>query len=204
MLGLSPTCVTGDELVPLSWGSFRHFCDKLFMPVVDWHRCAVSLLLLSVDRRQKHRSEISCKKPRCWRHMVLIPIHARFSKQLYLSYYLQPANIGKRLLSNTDHGLKYPVNAETHRMSAWDLNRGKTMCCAFQDVSGNPAFLAFTPFGFVVLQGNKRVHFLKWWAICETFSAVGYWCSTYALQLGLQSQLTKLLHLLLPVARAGS
>ncbi|XP_051579727.1 FERM domain-containing protein 5 isoform X3 [Myxocyprinus asiaticus] len=30
------------------------------------------------------------------------------------------------------------------------------------DVSGNPAFLAFTPFGFVVLQGNKRVHFLKW------------------------------------------
>ncbi|XP_077174363.1 FERM domain-containing protein 5 isoform X5 [Paroedura picta] len=31
-----------------------------------------------------------------------------------------------------------------------------------KDVSGNPAFLAFTPFGFVVLQGNKRVHFIKW------------------------------------------
>ncbi|ELK05472.1 FERM domain-containing protein 5 [Pteropus alecto] len=31
-----------------------------------------------------------------------------------------------------------------------------------QDVSGNAAFLAFTPFGFVVLQGNKRVHFIKW------------------------------------------
>ncbi|TKS73427.1 FERM domain-containing protein 5 [Collichthys lucidus] len=31
-----------------------------------------------------------------------------------------------------------------------------------KDVSGNAAFLAFTPFGFVVLQGNKRVHFLKW------------------------------------------
>uniref|UniRef100_A0A8C2J853 FERM domain-containing protein 5 n=1 Tax=Cyprinus carpio TaxID=7962 RepID=A0A8C2J853_CYPCA len=31
-----------------------------------------------------------------------------------------------------------------------------------KDVSGNSAFLAFTPFGFVVLQGNKRVHFLKW------------------------------------------
>ncbi|KAF0041119.1 hypothetical protein F2P81_007017 [Scophthalmus maximus] len=30
-----------------------------------------------------------------------------------------------------------------------------------KDVSGNPAFLSFTPFGFVVLQGNKRVHFLK-------------------------------------------
>uniref|UniRef100_A0A7N5ZZ22 FERM domain-containing protein n=1 Tax=Anabas testudineus TaxID=64144 RepID=A0A7N5ZZ22_ANATE len=28
-----------------------------------------------------------------------------------------------------------------------------------KDVSGNPAFLAFTPFGFVVLQGNKRVAF---------------------------------------------
>ncbi|MBW02921.1 FERM domain-containing protein 5, partial [Eschrichtius robustus] len=33
--------------------------------------------------------------------------------------------------------------------------------CA-HDVSGNAAFLAFTPFGFVVLQGNKRVHFIKW------------------------------------------
>ncbi|XP_076879174.1 FERM domain-containing protein 5 isoform X2 [Brachyhypopomus gauderio] len=31
-----------------------------------------------------------------------------------------------------------------------------------KDVSGNAAFLAFTPFGFVVLQGNRRVHFLKW------------------------------------------
>ncbi|XP_055058627.1 FERM domain-containing protein 5 isoform X1 [Misgurnus anguillicaudatus] len=31
-----------------------------------------------------------------------------------------------------------------------------------KDVSGNPAFLAFTPFGFVVLQGNRRIHFLKW------------------------------------------
>ncbi|NWQ82039.1 FRMD5 protein, partial [Columbina picui] len=30
-----------------------------------------------------------------------------------------------------------------------------------KDVSGNAAFLAFTPFGFVVLQGNKRVHFIK-------------------------------------------
>lgn len=46
----------------------------------------------------------------------------------------------------------------------------KTVCSAFQDVSGNPAFLAFTPFGFVVLQGNKRVHFLKWWAKCEKWS----------------------------------
>ncbi|XP_029000325.2 FERM domain-containing protein 5 isoform X2 [Betta splendens] len=31
-----------------------------------------------------------------------------------------------------------------------------------KDVSGNPAFLAFTPFGFTVLQGNRRVHFLTW------------------------------------------
>ncbi|KAM3927225.1 FERM domain-containing protein 5 [Leptodactylus fuscus] len=31
-----------------------------------------------------------------------------------------------------------------------------------KDVSGNNAFLAFTPFGFIVLQGNKRVHFIKW------------------------------------------
>ncbi|PWA29176.1 hypothetical protein CCH79_00006174 [Gambusia affinis] len=31
-----------------------------------------------------------------------------------------------------------------------------------KDVSGNPAFLAFTPFGFTVLQGNRRIHFLKW------------------------------------------
>lgn len=31
-----------------------------------------------------------------------------------------------------------------------------------QDVSGNPAFLAFTPLGFTVLQGNRRINFLKW------------------------------------------
>uniref|UniRef100_A0A8C1GE73 FERM domain-containing protein 5 n=1 Tax=Cyprinus carpio TaxID=7962 RepID=A0A8C1GE73_CYPCA len=31
-----------------------------------------------------------------------------------------------------------------------------------KDVSGNAAFLSFTPFGFVVLQGNRRIHFLKW------------------------------------------
>ncbi|XP_051983449.1 FERM domain-containing protein 5-like [Xyrauchen texanus] len=31
-----------------------------------------------------------------------------------------------------------------------------------KDVSGNAAFLAFTPFGFVVLQGNRSIHFLKW------------------------------------------
>ncbi|XP_078539079.1 FERM domain-containing protein 5 isoform X1 [Lissotriton helveticus] len=31
-----------------------------------------------------------------------------------------------------------------------------------KDVSGNAAFLAFTPYGFIVLQGNKRVHFIKW------------------------------------------
>ncbi|XP_075202215.1 FERM domain-containing protein 5 isoform X2 [Anomaloglossus baeobatrachus] len=31
-----------------------------------------------------------------------------------------------------------------------------------RDVSGNSAFLAFTPFGFIVLQGNKRVHFIHW------------------------------------------
>ncbi|XP_026099502.1 FERM domain-containing protein 5-like [Carassius auratus] len=31
-----------------------------------------------------------------------------------------------------------------------------------KDVSGNTAFLSFTPFGFVVLQGNRRIHFLRW------------------------------------------
>ncbi|XP_053574438.1 FERM domain-containing protein 5 isoform X1 [Bombina bombina] len=31
-----------------------------------------------------------------------------------------------------------------------------------KDLSGNSAFLAFTPFGFIVLQGNKRIHFIKW------------------------------------------
>ncbi|XP_069767106.1 FERM domain-containing protein 5 isoform X4 [Narcine bancroftii] len=31
-----------------------------------------------------------------------------------------------------------------------------------KDVSGNAAFLAFTPSGFVVLQGNKRIQFIKW------------------------------------------
>ena len=41
-------------------------------------------------------------------------------------------------------------------------NKKKQLLFTCQDVSGNPAFLAFTPFGFTVLQGNRRVHFLKW------------------------------------------
>uniref|UniRef100_A0A8C5ICW3 FERM domain-containing protein 5-like n=1 Tax=Gouania willdenowi TaxID=441366 RepID=A0A8C5ICW3_GOUWI len=39
-----------------------------------------------------------------------------------------------------------------------------------KDVSGNPAFLAFTPFGFTVLQGNRRVHFIKWKVILTYFA----------------------------------
>lgn len=47
-----------------------------------------------------------------------------------------------------------------HLYACITLMRGPSV---LQDVSGNAAFLAFTPFGFVVLQGNKRVHFIKWW-----------------------------------------
>lgn len=34
----------------------------------------------SADRHLKHQREISYRKPRCWRHMVLIHIRARFFK----------------------------------------------------------------------------------------------------------------------------
>uniref|UniRef100_A0A8C6KL64 FERM domain containing 5b n=1 Tax=Nothobranchius furzeri TaxID=105023 RepID=A0A8C6KL64_NOTFU len=39
-----------------------------------------------------------------------------------------------------------------------------------KDVSRNPAFLAFTPFGFTVLQGNRRIHFLTWKIILTYFA----------------------------------
>lgn len=35
------------------------------------------LLSLTVGRHPRHRNETSCRKPRCWRHMVLILIRAR-------------------------------------------------------------------------------------------------------------------------------
>ncbi len=136
------------------------FRVAFFMLVVDWHRCSVCCCSPSADRHLKHQSEISCRKPRCWRHMVLIHIHARFffSAVLFLD--------SKHLKKCIAHKL----HPET-LLSALCLT---VMCFEIvcQDVSGNPAFLAFTPFGFVVLQGNKRVHFLKWWVKCATFSCM--------------------------------
>uniref|UniRef100_A0A8B9PGW7 FERM domain containing 5 n=1 Tax=Apteryx owenii TaxID=8824 RepID=A0A8B9PGW7_APTOW len=41
-----------------------------------------------------------------------------------------------------------------------------------KDVSGNAAFLAFTPFGFVVLQGNKRVHFIKCFSALAALASI--------------------------------
>nr|XP_028706693.1 FERM domain-containing protein 5 isoform X2 [Macaca mulatta]XP_045251288.1 FERM domain-containing protein 5 isoform X2 [Macaca fascicularis] len=47
-----------------------------------------------------------------------------------------------------------------------------------KDVSGNAAFLAFTPFGFVVLQGNKRVHFIKC-ILFASFTAAIHWAGGF-------------------------
>lgn len=66
-----------------------HFCVVFCMLLVDWHRCLVCCCSSLADRHLKHQSEISCKKPRCWKHMVLIPIHARFFKHLCTIYRLQ-------------------------------------------------------------------------------------------------------------------
>lgn len=66
-----------------------NFCFAFFMLLEDWHRCLVCCCSSLVDRHLKHQSEISCKKPRCWRHMVLIPIHARFFKHFCTIYRLQ-------------------------------------------------------------------------------------------------------------------
>lgn len=61
--------------------------------------------------------------------------------------------------------LKWPfINVGDLQENIISFYNNKNMgICACQDVSGNPAFLAFTPFGFTVLQGNRRVHLLKWW-----------------------------------------
>lgn len=95
-----------------------------------------TFFLSSEDRLQKHQRGTSSRKLRCWRRMVLILIHARF----FSKHFTPTIGHFKRWGSVFWICLTY-----------------------FQDVSGNPAFLAFTPFGFMVLQGNKRVHFLKWW-----------------------------------------
>lgn len=64
--------------------------------------CAAALLPfylpLLAGRHLKHRSEISCKKPRCWRHMVLIPIHAR--QVFFVFFSLQSTST---LFLNTKH-----------------------------------------------------------------------------------------------------
>lgn len=39
------------------------------------------------------------------------------------------------------------------------------MCVYFQDFTGSTAFLGFTATGFVVFQGNKRIHLLKWYTL---------------------------------------
>lgn len=129
------------------------------MFVVDWHRKS-----LLVDRNLKHQSEISYRKLRCWRRMVLIHIHARLGG-IFKNYYFALS----MLFCPSWMDFKYSFGILFGVIS---LSFILKLFCVLQDVSGNPAFLAFTPFGFVVLQGNKRVHFLKWWAKCETFSHV--------------------------------
>lgn len=37
------------------------------------------------------------------------------------------------------------------------------VCVCLQDFTGSTAFLGFTATGFVVFQGNKRIHLLKWY-----------------------------------------
>lgn len=68
----------GNELVCASVRSIFEFYT--LMTDTDVLVCCSSP---SVDRHLKHQSEISYRKPRCWRHMVLIHIRARFFKHTY-------------------------------------------------------------------------------------------------------------------------
>lgn len=53
-------------------------------------------------------------------------------------------------------------------------NTNVHMCS--QDFTGATAFLGFTATGFVVFQGNKRIHLLKWFVVNVTFKYVNYIC----------------------------
>lgn len=42
------------------------------------------------------------------------------------------------------------------------LNLDVLVSIFFQDSTGTTTFLGFTAAGFVVFQGNKRIHLIKW------------------------------------------
>ncbi|PIO28766.1 hypothetical protein AB205_0175920, partial [Aquarana catesbeiana] len=39
--------------------------------------------------------------------------------------------------------------------------------CCFKDSTGTTTFLGFTAAGFVVFQGNKRIHLIRWPDVCK-------------------------------------
>lgn len=52
--------------------------------------------------------------------------------------------------------------ASTNEVIDSPLALHAVICVFFQDFTGSTAFLGFTATGFVVFQGNKRIHLLKW------------------------------------------
>lgn len=52
--------------------------------------------------------------------------------------------------------------ASTNEVIDSPLALHAAICVFFQDFTGSTAFLGFTATGFVVFQGNKRIHLLKW------------------------------------------
>lgn len=129
-------------------------------------------------RLRKHRSSISSRRLRCWRRMASTLTRARWAARSSYTQLSQCAFWCKdlvlffhcvwgELLLCQGKLICHPLAAKIGSLccfkkydpAVWDT----AAVCASQDVSGNPAFLAFTPFGFTVLQGNRRVHFLKWW-----------------------------------------
>lgn len=129
-------------------------------------------------RLRKRRSSISSRRLRCWRRTASTLTRARWAARSSATQLSQCAFWCKdfvlffhcvwgELFMCQEKQICHPPAAKTGSLccfkkydpAVWDT----AAVCASQDVSGNPAFLAFTPFGFTVLQGNRRVHFLKWW-----------------------------------------
>lgn len=141
-------------------------------------------------RLRKRRSSISSRRLRCWRRTASTHTRARWAARSSATQLSQCAFWCKdfvlffhcvwgELLMCQEKRICHPPAANTGSLccfkkydpAVWDT----AAVCASQDVSGNPAFLAFTPFGFTVLQGNRRVHFLKWWVIQESWP-LSNWC----------------------------
>lgn len=194
--------------------------------------CVVALP--PVDRHLKHQSEISCRRPRCWRHMVLIHIRARFfflstaalfldstKKVLFPTFYIATKHVWFMFYLCSDvlfFFFKLPFSGCVWEPSLPRLHTvwfcgasGKQESSFSQMVSQMCNILLMWAKDGTRLEYSQDVNrqtlccrpflFLLIWQTCSMCRAFLHETAC-ALQLAVQSQSTKLIHLPLPAIRA--